>query len=78
MRYYDNGAFFSVSVSQKEMVSFACKWPGFGSVRPITFQFQKSNGDLVDCSRSTESNDWRGIDALMEDAREYGFTKTER
>ncbi len=72
MRAFNNGSLFSVTVASDEITDFARHWPccelPFG---PITFQFEKNNGDLV---AITGHADYDGPDllALSEDAEEYG------
>lgn len=71
MRVKDNGCFFSVSVSEREVSEFKAKWPCSGlPERSIWFQFQKSNGDLVDLSPS--DIDGEALLALSQDAQAYG------
>ena len=74
MRAYDNGCFFTVSVSEREVSDFAARWPCFGDSRAIWFQFDKRSGDLVDM-QSDDGMDGGGVGALADDAKAYGARK---
>ncbi|MCR4302122.1 MAG: hypothetical protein NUV51_10965 [Sulfuricaulis sp.] len=69
MRYRDNGAFYSVNISRREVEDFAERWPCFGARRAIWAQFDKRNGDLVDLSGDV-GMDGGGVIALLQDAQE--------
>ena len=58
MRYSDSGCFYTVTVS----------------ARPVTFQFDRSNGDLVDSNDAHHqpNADGGAIMALAADAQAYG------
>ncbi|QBX06479.1 hypothetical protein H1O16_gp066 [Burkholderia phage BcepSaruman] len=58
-----------------DVEAFARKWPGFGPRVPITFQFDKRSGDLVDVHGSRDAHDPSGVRALSEDAQRYGAAK---
>ena len=74
MRYYDNGCFFSVTVSSREVENFKSHWPCSElPYRSIWFQFDKRNGDLIDVRPS--NIDGAALVALSEDARAYGLKK---
>lgn len=72
MRTFDNGIYYSVLVSEREVENFARRWPCFGNVRAYWFQFDKRNGDLIDTDANEEDADGAGIVALAEDAMLYG------
>lgn len=67
----DNGCFYSVSVSQAEVVAFKEQWPCSGLPdRGFWFQFDKRNGDLVDFEPC--NTDGEAVMALSQDAQAYG------
>lgn len=76
MRAYDNGCFYSVQCCTEDVRQFKSQWPCNGMpTRPIWFQFDKRNGDLVDMVPSNWEE--RGADggamvALSQDAQAYG------
>ena len=76
MQCFDNGAFYSVTVTRTEVSEFADNWPcsGLNRDRGVTFQFDKRNGDLVDStdSRNHPHADGSAILALSQDAQAYG------
>lgn len=75
MRVFDNGSFYSVSVSQSEVETFKDNWPcSYLPDRAVTFQFDKRNGDLVDIwpYRVAHLFDGPAALALAEDAQAYG------
>jgi hypothetical protein len=72
MRCYDNGIFFTVLCSERDVSEFAGKWPCFGNVRSYWFQFDKRNGDLVDTNHIDGETDGAGIVALSYDCQRYG------
>lgn len=78
MRYIDNGCFYTVQMSVNDVRQFARKWPGFGSIRPVWFQFS-SNGDLVDCSDNSGINDGASV-AMSHDAQTWAayWTKAQK
>lgn len=71
----DGGAFVSVTMSAREVAAFKRSWPASGLPdRAITFEFDKSNGDLVDLR--PRSVDGSAAVALSEDAwAHYESTK---
>ncbi len=74
MKAFDNGCFYSVTVSRREVEAFKDNWPCSNLPdRWIWFQFDKRNGDLVDIN----PNDIDGEDllALSHDAQAYGKRK---
>ena len=75
MRVFDNGIFYTVTVSSREVEDFADTWPCSGlEFKPVTFQFDKRNGDLVDSNydRHHPSADGGALFALSQDAQAYG------
>jgi hypothetical protein len=71
MRKHDEGCFVRVTVSRREVETFASRWPCFGPRRAMSFTFDKRNGDLVDVTGEVESHDGHGIVALSNDAQAY-------
>lgn len=79
MKAHDNGCFYSVTVSRRDVEDFKEQWPCNGMPsRSIWFQFDKRNGDLVDMVPSNWEE--RGADgsamlALIEDAQQFAIRK---
>lgn len=74
MKAFDNGCFYSVSVSAVEVEAFKESWPCSGLPdRSIWFQFDKRNDDLVDMRPSNIDGD--DALALSRDAQAYGKAK---
>lgn len=75
MRAFDNGCFVTVQCSAGDVQKFMSRWPCSGlQGKAVTFEFDKRNGDLVDCSAS-ESQDGSALLALSDDAKAYAWTK---
>lgn len=75
MQCFDNGCFYTVTVTRNEVDQFARRWPGSGlSAKPVTFQFDKRNGDLVDTNDQVNHPhaDGAALVALSHDAQAYG------
>ena len=75
MQVFDNGAFYTVTVTRSEVGAFRQSWPCSGlNFRPVTFQFDKKDGDLVDSNdeRNHPDADGAAIVALSQDAQKYG------
>lgn len=75
MRLTDNGAFFTVSCSRRDVDAFKRTYPCSGLPdTAIAFQFDKCNGDLVDifCRKDSASFDGPALVALSEDAQKFG------
>jgi hypothetical protein len=72
MRFHDNGCFYSVSVSASEVEAWNRCWPCSSLEGPQWFQFDKSNGDLVD---RTGLGDGPEAVALSQDAHEYAMRR---
>jgi hypothetical protein len=68
MRYRDNGCYYSVNISAREVDNFASRWPCFGPRRAIWAQFDKRNGDLVDLE-GAGGMDSSGVLALLQDCQ---------
>jgi hypothetical protein len=78
MQTFDNGSFYSVTVTRREIEAFAARWPCSGMRSPkraLTFQFEKKNGDLVDITGESEGYDQGAVSALADDAKKYGAKK---
>lgn len=75
MRAFDNGCFFTVLCSERDVQAFAAQWPCFGTVRSYWFQFDKRDGDLVDTNHEDGETDDGGIVALSHDAQAYGMKR---
>lgn len=75
MKTKQNGRYFEVTVSANEIREFRVKWPCSGLLLvPHWFQFEQSNGDLVDCNVEY-GNNGTAIAALADDAKAYGQGK---
>ncbi len=73
MKAFDNGCFYSVSVSAAEVENFKSTWPCSGLPgHAIWFQFDKRNGDLVDIKPDSNNFDGPALLALSNDAQAYG------
>lgn len=75
MQCFDNGCFYTVTVTAREVQDFARTWPCSGlRARPVTFQFDKRNGDLVDTNDQRQHPHAEGsaLVALSNDAMAYG------
>lgn len=76
MRVFDQGSFYRVTVSRAEVEAFARRWPCFGRVRAVWFEFDRRNGDLVDLC-GDRGMDGAGVAALSRDAQSYGLARIE-
>lgn len=75
MQCFDNGSLYTVTVTTREVRDFASRWPCSGlRSKPVTFQFDKRNGDLVDSNDREQHPDADGsaLVALSHDAQAYG------
>jgi hypothetical protein len=71
MKAFDNGSLYSVTVSTDEVREFKAQWACSGlPTRSIWFEFDKSNGDLVDIEPM--DIDGEALLALSYFAQEYG------
>lgn len=79
MKAQDNGCFYSVTVSAREVEDFAERWPCSGlPFKAIWFQFDKRNGDLVDMRPSNweeRGADGAAVLALADDAQRFAIRK---
>ena len=75
MRTYDNGCFFTVAASEREVADFASKWPCFGEPKSLWFQFDKRNGDLTDLGPNDDGLDSAGVAALAADCKAVGIKR---
>ena len=77
-RVFDNGYFYTVTVSAQHVADFADTWPCSGlSYKAVTFQFKKSNGDLVDTNNQVNHPNADGdvMTALADDAMHVGASR---
>ena len=75
MQCFDNGPLYTVTVATREVEAFRRAWPCSGlRGRPVTFQFCKNLGDLIDSNDATQHPDADGaaLVALSDDAMRYG------
>lgn len=76
MRVYDNGSFYTVTVSRAEVDAFKRQYPCSGlPSRALWFQFDKRNGDIVELSPGSERFDGPALLALSQDAQAYGVRR---
>lgn len=56
MRFHDNGSWFSVYVSVRDVQAFKASYPcsNIPADTEFCFQFEKNNGDLVDIRTRTD------------------------
>lgn len=72
MKLYNNGSFFTVSFNEDDAREFSYSWPCSTVRGKGSFQFQKSNGDLVDASGSALKGDGSDWLAFSHDCQEWG------
>lgn len=79
MKAHDNGCFFSVSISARDVADFKSSWSCSGlPERRIWAQFDKRNGDLVDLTPNDledKGADGSAVLALLQDAQNYAAKK---
>lgn len=79
MKAFDNGCFYSVQLNCQDVANFKAQWPCNGMPdKPIWFQFDKRNGDLVDMKPSNWEEygaDGSAMAALSQDAQTYGKSR---
>ena len=79
MKAYDNGCFYSVRCDRLDVENFKYQWPCNGMPnRPVWFQFDKRNGDLVDMGPQAwleENIDGGAVEAFSRDAQTYAKAK---
>ena len=79
INHYDGS--FSVQVLTRDVEDFAEHWPGYGEVKPLTFQFSKRTGEVLDMCKNARGKDERGdflaraIKAISENALAYGIER---
>lgn len=71
MKLYDNGSLYTVSYSSDDARAFADRWPCSTVRGSGSFQFQKSNGDLVDVTGSAARNDGDDWAAFSQDCQAF-------
>jgi len=74
MKTYDNGSFYTVSFTAKDAQAFSDKWPCSTVSGAGSFQFAKSNGDLVDAPERATSDAWV---AFSQDCQAFGKRELE-
>lgn len=87
MQFFNNGSYFTVTVTSREVETFASRWPCSGlRFKPVTFEFgpvlidqdgKPWHADLVDSNdeRNHPGADGGAILALSEDAMNYGLSR---
>jgi hypothetical protein len=82
MKFYSQGAFFRVTVSENEISNFGRTWPcsDFRHGDRASFTFDRINGDLVDLRvthshAGTVERDKADVSALADDAKAYGLKR---
>lgn len=75
MRVYDKGAYIGVSLNTNDIQAFRQQWPASGlhALKRVYFEYQVSNGDLVDmrCNQRSSCGKFDGpaLLALANDAQ---------
>jgi hypothetical protein len=73
MRAYDQGCYYRVCVSEREVYEWKRSWPCSGLPdAAISFTFDKGNGDLVDLHPDLSGSTYDAACALADDAQAYG------
>lgn len=72
MRLHDNGSFFTVTFNQDDTRDFSDTWPCSTVRGKGSWQFQKSNGDLVDATGAASRNDGPDWLAFSQDCQQWG------
>ena len=78
MQVFNNGSAVTVTVTRREIDEFRRSWPCSGlSDKPVTFQFDKRNGDLIDSNDAANhpNADGSALVALAADAKLVGWTR---
>ena len=71
-RVSGSGSYVRVTMSADDVARFKSQWPASGlPTRAIWFEFQRSNGDLVDMSPGSERFDGPALAALSQDAQKF-------
>ena len=63
-----NGTSYSVALDESDVLQWAERWPCYGERRPLAFEYDARNGDLIDVQGDNSDNDELGIVALANDA----------
>lgn len=72
MKAHDNGCYFSVTITSREVEDFSQSWPCSGfDFKPIWAQFDKRNGDLVDIKHNHTNADEGALAAIIQDGQNY-------
>ena len=73
MRVFDQGCFYTVQVTRREVMGFKKTWPCSGLPdKAISFTFDKKTGDLVDTTYVEKDwSDGQAALALCSMAQEY-------
>lgn len=82
MKFYSQGSFFRITVSEDEISAFGRSWPcsDFRHGDRASFTFDRENGDLVDF-QITHSHagiverDGADVSALADDAKAHGLKR---
>lgn len=75
MRVYNNGCFYTVAYNEQDARDFSESWPCSTVEGKGAFQFDKSNGDLVDATGTAAQNDGPDWLAFSQDCQSYGETR---
>jgi hypothetical protein len=76
MKAHDNGCFYSVTISRREVADFRSQWPCSGLPdKAIWAQFDKRNGDLVDMEPDLSSADGGALLAIIADGQRYAANR---
>ena len=82
MKFYSQGSFFRVTVSENEISDFKRSWPcsDFRHGDRASFTFDRENGDLIDLwimnsHAGTVERDGPDVSALADDAKAYGLKR---
>lgn len=72
MKTHDNGSILTVSFNDDDTRDFSDSWPCSTVRGKGSFQFQKSNGDLVDATGAALKGDGSDWLAFSQDCQEWG------
>jgi hypothetical protein len=75
MRYYDNGAFYTVSYSANDAAAFARRWPCSTVRGRGSFTYDARHGDLVDATGTASEIDGSDWLAFSHDCQAYAMRK---
>lgn len=71
METIDKGSIYAVSLTKSDVEEFASRWPCFGPCRGLTFEYEKSTGDLVGIIGNDSDMDPAGVTALSKDCQDF-------